>query len=85
MASSPLKALASAGHILIRGVNLKTVLLTRTYHSADCDTDHSLVCYKIRLQSKKLRLWEMQLSPGVHSENSLCNHWAEGLQEQRLV
>ena len=26
---------------------------TRSYHSADCDTDHSLVCCKIRMQPKK--------------------------------
>ena len=28
------------------------VLHTRSFHSADCDTDHSLVCCKIRMQPK---------------------------------
>ena len=39
---------------LIRRSNIQLVQITRTYHSADCDTDHSLVCCKIRLQPKKL-------------------------------
>ena len=39
--------------ILVRLAALKTVLHTRSYHSADCDTDHSLVCCKIRMQPKK--------------------------------
>lgn len=40
--------------IIIRRTSLKHVLLTRTYHIADCDTDHSLVCCKIRLTPKTL-------------------------------
>ena len=40
--------------ILTRRKQLSSVLTTRSYHSADCDTDHSLVCCKIRLQPKKL-------------------------------
>ena len=39
--------------ILTRRSSLKNILLTRSYHSADCDSDHSLVCCKIRLQPKK--------------------------------
>ena len=38
--------------ILVRRAAIKNVLHTRSYHSADCDTDHSLVCCKIRLQPK---------------------------------
>ncbi|KAK0063712.1 craniofacial development protein 2, partial [Biomphalaria pfeifferi] len=30
--------------IMVRQNCLKFVKLTRSYHSADCDTDHSLVC-----------------------------------------
>ncbi|KAK4328202.1 hypothetical protein Pmani_001324 [Petrolisthes manimaculis] len=40
--------------ILVRRAAIKIVLHTRSYHSADCDTDHSLVCCKIRMQLKKL-------------------------------
>jgi len=39
--------------ILARRTNIKNILLTRSFHSADCDTDHSLVCCKIRVQPKK--------------------------------
>ena len=39
--------------ILVRRAAIKNVLHTRPYHSADCDTDHSLVCCMIRMQPKK--------------------------------
>ena len=39
--------------ILIRRPLMRDVHHTRTYHSADCDTDHSLVSCKIRLKPKK--------------------------------
>ena len=39
--------------ILLRRAAVKNVLHTRSYHSAACDTDHSLVCCKIRMQPKK--------------------------------
>ena len=39
--------------ILVRRAAIKNVLHTRSYHSADCDTDHSLVCCMIRIQPKK--------------------------------
>ena len=39
--------------ILVRRSAIKNVLHTRSYHSADCDTDHSLVCCNIRMQPKK--------------------------------
>ena len=38
--------------IMVRHAAIKNVLRTRLYHSADCDTDHSLVCCKIKLQPK---------------------------------
>ena len=38
---------------LVRCAAIKNVLHTRSYHNADCDTDHSLVCCKIRMQPKK--------------------------------
>jgi len=40
--------------ILTRRTQLNNFLVTRTFHSADCDTDHSLVCSKLRLQPKKI-------------------------------
>ena len=40
--------------IITRRRALKNILITRSYHSADCDTDHSLVCCKMRLKPKKI-------------------------------
>ena len=39
--------------ILARRALLKNFLVTRSYHSADCDTDHSIVCSKLRLEPRK--------------------------------
>ena len=39
--------------VIVRKQHLNNVLLTRSYHSADCDSDHSLVCCKMRLTLKK--------------------------------
>ena len=39
--------------ILVRRAAIKNVLHTCSYHSVDCDTDHSSVCCKIRMQPKK--------------------------------
>ncbi|CAG5114795.1 unnamed protein product [Candidula unifasciata] len=35
--------------ILTKRSHLHLVKVTRSYHSADCDTDHSLVCSKVKL------------------------------------
>ena len=53
--------------ILIRRSNIKLVQITRTYHSADCDTDHSLVCCKIRLQPKKLHNSKQNGKPRINT------------------
>ncbi|XP_048004286.1 uncharacterized protein LOC125240437 [Leguminivora glycinivorella] len=39
---------------LTRRRDLRETLHTRTYHSADCDTDHSLVSTKVRLVPKRI-------------------------------
>lgn len=36
--------------ILVRRSAIMNVLHTRSYHSADCNTDHSMVCCKTKLQ-----------------------------------
>ena len=38
--------------IITRRSQLASVLLTRSYHSADCDTDHSLVASKVRIMRR---------------------------------
>ena len=39
--------------VITRRDALKNVLNTRSYHSADCDTDHSLICARLRMQPKR--------------------------------
>ena len=51
--------------ILVRRTAIKNVLLTRSYHSADCDTDHSLVCCKIKLQPKRYHRGKKQGYPRI--------------------
>ena len=50
--------------IITRCQSLSSVLITHSYHSADCDTDHSLVHSKIRLQPKKIH----------HSRKEILTH-----------
>ena len=40
--------------VIARRSALNNVLATRSYHSADCDTDHTMVCNKVRLPPRKL-------------------------------
>ena len=40
--------------IILRRASLKNVLHTRSYHSADCNTDHSLVCLQDQAATKKV-------------------------------
>ena len=44
--------------ILTRHVDLSSIKITRSYQSADCDTDHSLVCSKVKLRAKSLHVQE---------------------------
>ncbi|CAE1327547.1 unnamed protein product [Acanthosepion pharaonis] len=40
--------------VITRRADLRSVLHTRSFHSADCDTDHSLVGCKVRLTAKEI-------------------------------
>ena len=40
--------------VITRRADFSSVLHTRSYHSADCDTDHSLVASKVRLKPRKI-------------------------------
>ena len=40
--------------ILTRRVHLSSIKITRSYQSADCDTDHPFVCSKVKLRVKSL-------------------------------
>ena len=51
--------------ILVRRAAVKNVLHTRSCHSADCDTDHSLVCCKITMQPKKFHHTKTKGNPRI--------------------
>ena len=51
--------------ILVRRA-IKNVLHTRSHHSAECDTDHSLVCCKIRMQPKKFHRTKTKVIPRIN-------------------
>ena len=40
--------------IVTRRSCLNSVTITRSFHSADCDSDHALVCSKVRLRPRRL-------------------------------
>ena len=40
--------------VITRRDALNNVLNSRSYHSADCDTDHSLICARLIMQRKRL-------------------------------
>ena len=46
---------------------LKFVLLTHLYHSADYDTDHLLVCCRLRMQPKNLNLSTQEDKPDLNA------------------
>lgn len=53
--------------IITRRSQLSSILVTRTYHSADCDTDHSLICSQVRLQPKKFHRSTQAAKPRVNT------------------
>ena len=67
--------------ILVRRAAIKTVLHTRSYHSADCDTGRSLVCCKIRFQPMRLNRGKRQGNPRIDvskmSQPDLVERFAE--------
>ena len=67
--------------ILFRRAALKNVLHTSSCHSADCNTDHSLVCCKIRLQPKRFHCTKKHGNPRIDvskmSQPNLMSQFAE--------
>ena len=56
--------------VTTRRRSLPNVLSTLSYHSADCDTDHTLVYSRVRLQPKKLK------TSSPHKQCQDCWLWA---------
>ena len=71
--------------IITRRQSLNSVLLTRTYHSADCDTDHSMVASKVRLQPKQIHRSKTKGRPRLNTTNTsnseLCNRFTSLITE----
>ena len=54
--------------ILTRRVDLSSIKITRSYQSADCDTDHSLVCNNVKLRAKSLH--RTRKEDRLHQQNT---------------
>jgi len=53
--------------VITRRADLSTVLHTRSYHSADCDTDHSLVASKVRLKPQRIHHAKTKGRPRINT------------------
>ena len=53
--------------VIIRHVDLSSVLHTYSHHSADCDIDSSLVATKVRLMPKKLNHSKTKGQPSINT------------------
>ncbi|XP_076456338.1 uncharacterized protein LOC143290704 [Babylonia areolata] len=56
--------------ILTRRVNLSSIKITRSYQSADCDTDHSLVCSSVKLRAKRLHHTRKEGRPRIDTSKT---------------
>ena len=72
--------------ILVRCASIKNVLHTRSYQSADCDTDHSLLCCKIRMQPKKFHRTKTKGIPRINvskmSQPDLMEQFAQTFEKE---
>ena len=69
--------------IILRRASLKNVLHAHPYHSADCNTDHSLVCCRIRLQPKRFHRAKKQGTPVLMSAR--CHKQTSCYNSRRLL
>ena len=53
--------------VITRRPLLNSVLSTRSYHSADCDTDHSMVASKVRLHPKRIHRSKQKGRPRINT------------------
>ena len=59
-------------HVITSRSQLCTVRNTRTYHSADCNTDHSLVLSKVILKPRPFHLSKPKSLPRINTGNTNC-------------
>ena len=72
--------------IQVRHATIKNILHTHSYHSADCDMDHSLVCCLIRLQPKKFHRVKKPGNPHIDvskmTQPDLMEQFTEAFEEE---
>ncbi|XP_068671122.1 craniofacial development protein 2-like [Montipora foliosa] len=56
--------------VVTRRDSINSVCNTRAYHSADCDTDHSLIASKVKLKPKKLHHTKQKGQPRINTSNT---------------
>ena len=75
--------------ILTRRSSLSSVRLTRSYQSADCDTDHSLVCCMVKLHPKKFHHTRQPGKPRINTQNmtqpDLVQLFANNLEQETMI
>ncbi|XP_076461699.1 uncharacterized protein LOC143294153 [Babylonia areolata] len=71
--------------IITRRPSLNCVLITRSFHSADCDTDHSLVGGKVRFQPKRIHHSKQKGRPCINAARTaipvLCGRFANSIED----
>jgi len=69
--------------IVTRKAQLNSVLNTRSYHSADCNTDHSLVCSTLHLRAKPFHTARQKMTPKINTARTknpqLCEEFRSAL------
>ena len=71
--------------IITRKAHLNRVLNTRSFHSADCNTDHSLVASTVRLRPKRIHRSKQKARPRINTAKvsipSLRERFASAIDE----
>lgn len=72
--------------VITRRADLSTILHTRSYHSADCDTDHSIVASKVRLKPRKIHHVKPKGFPSINtcgtSDPTMAQSFADNFKDR---
>jgi len=63
--------------VLTWRVNLNNTKLTRSFHSADCDTDHSLVCCIVKFRTQRIYRTKKEGRPRINTNKTLSSEKVE--------
>ena len=70
--------------IITKRSSLNCVNITRSYHSADCNTDHSLVSSKVCMQPKRIHHSKQKRRPRINTTGTsipaLCEDFAKSIE-----